>query len=306
MRRRGPPGPTPLQPEVLPRTTVHDQRASPRGQLKRQCGGMRIIGCLANRRHIGIDNDRGTPRRKPRKPHCQPFIRSCWNMRGGQRMIEPALLSTPTAMKPRQCAIAVTQGTQCRRDPIQGCVMLARHRSPRLMQRSRRPSEQREHIQQFFGIAGRQAPIGIDQNCTILRERFDRRVRQFLAAFERKPCINQPGQRLKAWQAGRCPLPALREEPSLLGQRAVKGVRGGFVLTAQQEQRVVDPSNHPPPGQIRRPAGARALAELINPAPDPVLRLLARPEISHGSQIVQPCAALPLCLKSKIRRVHIP
>ena len=70
-------------------------------------------------------------------------------------------------------------------------------------------------------------------------------------ALEGQTGIEQPGQRLEPRQPRRRARPAPRQENRLRRQRAVER-RGPVRLGAtQQEQRVMDRADQPPPGGVR-------------------------------------------------------
>ena len=82
--------------------------------------------------------------------------------RRGQRMIQPAFLPAPATVKPRKPAVGMAQGAQRRGNPLNRGQMRLRRRRACIDQRGCRPRQQREDIQQFFGVAGGQAALSIN------------------------------------------------------------------------------------------------------------------------------------------------
>ena len=101
-------------------------------------------------------------------------------------------------------------------------------------------------------------------------------------------------------------MPAARQEISLFDQRAIEDI--AFVLrgATQYKQRVVDPADQPPAGQIRGPADASALAVVVDPAPKPTLRRAAGAHVANRSQIIHPGETMQITREILIRRGDFP
>ena len=89
-------------------------------------------------------------------------------------------------------------------------------------------------------------------------------------------------------------------------QRAVKGLGGLSILRAQDKQRVMDPADDPPPGQIRRPTGADPFSIDVDPGPQPLRRQFTGARIANSGQIIQPDEAVNVFFPHLIRRWNVP
>ena len=176
----------------------------------------------------------------------------------------------------------------------------------RLAKRLRGPCEEREHLEQFFGVAGGDAALRVHLAGAFGGQGGDRRGHQLFHPHECKAGQDQPDQRFEPGQAGGCLLPAPRQEHRLRRDLGVIGIRLRPVAPAQDKERMVDPADQPPPGQIGRPARATASAIARDPVPEPVLRPGPGLRVAHGGQIIQPREAVNVIGLTRIGLHDVP
>ena len=100
---------------------------------------------------------------QPGKAHGEALGAGCrgFDGGGGQRLIEPPLKAPPAAVKPRKATIGMAERAQGGGDAFnRGHQGFGRHLA-RLAQRLRGPCEEREHLEQFFGVAGGDAALRV-------------------------------------------------------------------------------------------------------------------------------------------------
>ncbi|MPL60779.1 hypothetical protein SDC9_06341 [bioreactor metagenome] len=296
----------PFRPEQPARAAVDDQRPAPRGQLEGERRGMGIGRGLAPGRGGGVKNEGGAPGVEPRKAHGQARPRRRPRARGAKRGIKPALGTTAAAMEAGKPAIGMAQRAQGGGDAGDGIAMRPGRGTAGGGQRIGGPDQQGEDLEEFLGVARRDAARGVDLAGAVARQRLFGGAGEALHPAQREPGIDQPGQRLEARQAGRGRMPAPREKQCLLRQCPEEQFRGGAVAPVQDQERVVDHPDQPPPGQLRRPARPLARAIARDPVEDPVLRPFARGAVADGGKVVKPGAAVQLFLEGGVGHRQVP
>ena len=200
----------------------------------------------------------------------------------------------------------MAQGAQGRCNPLDGRQMLGRGQVARLGQRLRRPGQQRENLQQFLGVAGRNATLDVDLAVAVARQCGQRGPDMGLQPLQRQPGRDDTGQRLEPGQSGCGRLPAPGQKHRLRRQRAEIGRVLRVIRPLQQHQRMVDPADQPPARQVRRPARPLAATESPDPALRPRLRPLARGAVAHGGKVVQPGKSVNRALRRPVGKGHVP
>ena len=258
------------------------------------------------RRRCSIRNHAGAPARQPGKAHRQPGQGGRLYPGAGKRLVQTAFKAPPAAVEARQTAIGMAQGAQRRRDAFNRSQMCSARSAPGFGQGQRRPGQQREHLEQLFRIACRDAAFRVDFRCAFAVQRGPRARHVPFHPGQGQSSVDKPGQRLEPGQARCRRLPAAGQKDGLARQGAVIGVGRGPVLAVQQEQGVVDPADDPPARQIRGPAGAGATTESRDPAPGPILRLFPGGTVADCRQIIQPGKALHFIFEGRIGNCDIP
>ena len=254
----------------------------------------------------GVDDHRRATALQPRVAHGVMALGREGNGGGGQGVFEPPLHPAPTAVKPRQPAIGMAQHPQAGRDPADCGVDLRGHRQIGGAQRQLRPGQQREDLEQVLGVAAGDRAIGADVIGAGTGQGAGRRIAMRLHSDQRKGGIEQAGQGLEPGQAfGRRP-PAARQKGRLPAQRREERAVFLAVAAGCQEDRVLNPADHPAAGGIDIPARPVRHAEPVDPVKDPTLRPEPRIGVAGRGHVVEPGKAVQFPREPMRGRVDIP
>ena len=296
----------PVRAELRTRAAIDDQRATSRGQLEGQSRGMGIGRGLALRRSRCVDDQRAAPALHPHETHRDRLAPDAEDTGCRKRRVEPPFGPASATVKSRQRTIGMAQRAQGRRDPRDRIEDRTGRRASCRLQRLRRPVQQRQNLQQFLGVSGRDPALGVDLRRAIARQGLQRGVGMALHPGQRETRVDKPGQRLKPGQPAGRARPAFRQEDRLLPQRAEEPVRILALASVQQQDCMVNPADQAAARQIGRPARPAAVAEAVDPAEDPVLCAQARLAGAQRRKVVEPAAALQRILESRAGYRQIP
>ena len=306
MRRRGASRPPPLQAEARGGAAVDHDGPAPAGQLEGQRGGMGLPRGRARGRGGGIGDERGPPVVHPGKAHDRAARGARLHARGRKRAVQPALQPPAAAMEARQRPVGMAQAPQRGRNPLDRRRQRLRHLLVARPQRIADPGKLGQDLHQLLGTARGDAAVAVDLPDAVGGQGGDGRRREVLHALQREARVDQAGERLEPGQARRRGLPAAGQEQHLAGEAAEERRLPGGIAPLHQEDRVVDPADHPPPGHRGRPAGAAPGAVARDPGPGPVLRPGPRPRVAHRRQVIQPAEALQFQVEARAVLREVP
>ena len=231
---------------------------------------MRLCRGRACGRGGGIDDHAGAAAAQPGEPHRHATaLRDLTPLVASAR--QAARQPAPAAMKPRQPAIGMAQRAQRRRDAFHRAPMRILDGLACVAQGLRRPCEQREHLQQFLGVAARDGTAHHRSARAHSRASAARGGDQALLPFSDTPAWISPVSASNRGQSGRCRRPAPRRNVVCRASaRKVTPRRRRDCPRNRKSACDIQRIRRRPAGPGSIPAAARAVAG--DPLPGPVLR----------------------------------